>query len=91
MMLLGVILFFSISLIFLFLKTETIKKTHNGNVKKMEEALSILYRKQELLNKKVIVSTKFKEDFDRDFKLICDEIIKLQKIFMKKIFNQKNT
>lgn len=91
MILFGVILLFSISFFFLFLKTETIKKNHNGNVKKMEEVISALYKKQDILQEKVILSNNFKADFDKDFRLICGQIVELQKIFVKIIFKQKNT
>ena len=91
MILFGVILLFSISILFLFLKTETIKKTHVMNVKKMEEVISKLYVKQEMLHEKIVLTNNFKTDFDKDFKLICIQIVELQKIFIKTIFKQKNT
>lgn len=91
MILFGVILLFSISILFLFLKTETIKKTHDMNVKKMEEVISNLYIKQEMLHEKIVLTNNFKTDFDKDFKLICIQIVELQKIFIKTIFKQKNT
>lgn len=91
MILFGVILLFSISILFFFFKTQSIKKAHDMNVRKMEEIISKLYVKQEMLHEKIVLTNNFKTDFDKDFKLICIHIVELQKIFIKTIFKQKNT
>lgn len=91
MILLGVILVFSISFFFLFLKNEAIKKAHYEKTKKMEDTIVQLHERQNTLRDKLIINQNFSVDYNIHLKSIYNEIFELQKTLLKTILNQKNT
>ena len=91
MILLGVILVFSISFFFLFLKNEAIKKAHYEKARKMEDTILRLHERQNTLQEKVIITQNFSADYNIHLKSIYNEIFELQKTLLKTILNQKNT
>ncbi|MBL7887010.1 MAG: hypothetical protein JNJ52_09695 [Flavobacterium sp.] len=55
---------------------------------KLQEIISSLHTKQQLLNDKVIISTEYKSNYTRDMKALGDEVVELQKVFVEIISNK---
>ncbi len=55
---------------------------------KLQEIISSLHTKQQLLNDKVVISTEYKSNYTRDMKALGDEVVELQKVFVEIISNK---
>ncbi len=56
---------------------------------KLQEIITSLHNKQQLLNDKVLISTEYKSNYNRDMKALGDEVLELQKVFIDIISNKK--
>lgn len=82
------ILFLLTVVFYLFIQNNKIRETHLKNMTKLQEIISSLHTKQQLLNDKVVISTEYKSNYNRDMKALGDEVVELQKVFVEIISNK---
>lgn len=82
------ILFLLTVVFYLFVQNNKIRETHLKNMTKLQEIISSLHTKQQLLNDKVVISTEYKSNYNRDMKALGDEVVELQKVFVEIISNK---
>ena len=82
------ILFLLIVIFYLFIQNNKIREAHLKNMTKLQEIISSLHTKQQLLNDKVVISTEYKSNYTRDMKALGDEVVELQKVFVEIISNK---
>ncbi len=86
--LLSLILLLLSIIFYLFIQNNKIREAHLKNMSKLQEIISSLHTKQQLLNDKVIISTEYKSNYTRDMKALGDEVVELQKVFVEIISNK---
>ena len=79
------IIFLSFFVILFFLSTNKIKEEHAAKIKQFEAIINSLFEKQKLLNEKVLIADHYKTNYTKDMKLLCDEVVALQKVFLNLI------
>lgn len=84
------ILFFAIVLIVLFVNNKNIKDIHQQNINKLEGIIESLYEKQNRLNDKVMISNEYNTNYNKEMKLLGNEVVELQKVFINIIVNENN-
>lgn len=73
---------------YLFFQNNKIREAHLKNMSKLQEIISSLHTKQQLLNDKVLITTEYKSNYTRDMKALGDEVVELQKVFVEIISNK---
>lgn len=86
-LLLFILLLLSV-IFYLFILNNKIREAHLKNMAKLQEIISSLHTKQQLLNDKVVISTEYKSNYTRDMKALGDEVVELQKVFVEIISNK---
>jgi outer membrane lipoprotein-sorting protein len=86
------LLFLIVMLLFvigcLFANNYKIKATHNNTINQLHELIFSLHQKQQLLNDKVLISNEYGTTYAKDMKVLGDEVVELQKVFIDIISNK---
>ena len=80
-----IIVILSFFVILFFISTNKIKVAHDDKIKQFEAIINSLFEKQKLLNEKVLIADDYKTNYTKDMKLLCDEVVALQKVFINLI------
>jgi len=83
------ILVLMVLLVFLLFKNSKIEQNHLSNIRKLEEIISSLHKKQLYLNEKVAISSDYDLNCKNKLKNLSEEIVELQNVFIS-IINKKN-
>ena len=75
-------------IVYLFANNNKIKDEHAQNIQKLQEIISSLHNKQKQLNDKVNISKEYSHAYSKDMKVLGDEIVELQKVFIDIIYNR---
>jgi len=75
-------------IVYLFVSNNNIKDDHAKNIQKLQEIILSLDNKQKLLNDKVNISKEYSYAYSKDMKVLGDEIVELQKVFIDIISNR---
>jgi hypothetical protein len=75
---------------YLLFKNNTIKNSHYNKIKKLENIVILLRDKQLLLNEKISILNDYNNNYKKDIKIIGDEMLELQKVFIDIISNKNN-
>ncbi|GAA4063564.1 hypothetical protein GCM10022389_05420 [Flavobacterium cheonanense] len=76
-------------LVFLIFQNSKIEQNHLSNIRKLEEIISSLHKKQLYLNEKVAISSDYDLNYKNKLKNLSEEIVELQNVFIS-IINKKN-
>lgn len=76
-------------LVFLVFQNSKIEQDHLSNIRKLEEIISSLHKKQLYLNEKVAISSDYDLNYKNKLKNLSEEIVELQNVFIS-IINKKN-
>lgn len=76
-------------LVFLVFQNSKIEQDHLSNIRKLEEIISSLNKKQLYLNEKVAISSDYDLNYKNKLKNLSEEIVELQNVFIS-IINKKN-
>ncbi len=76
-------------LVFLIFQNSKIEQDHLSNIRKLEEIISSLHKKQLYLNEKVAISSDYDLNYKNKLKNLSEEIVELQNVFIS-IINKKN-
>ena len=76
-------------LVFLIFQNLKIEQNHLSNIRKLEEIISSLNKKQLYLNEKVAISSDYDLNYKNKLKNLSEEIVELQNVFIS-IINKKN-
>lgn len=76
-------------LVFLIFQNSKIEQNHLSNIRKLEEIISSLNKKQLYLNEKVAISSDYDLNYKNKLKNLSEEIVELQNVFIS-IINKKN-
>lgn len=71
-----------ITVLFLLYQMNDIKTKHKMKVDKLETIISTLYQQQLLLNERVSMSNDYDSVYKKKLKIVSDEIVELQKVFL---------
>lgn len=71
-----------ITVLFLLYQMNDIKTKHKMKVDKLETIISTLYQQQLLLNERVSISNDYDSVYKKKLKIVSDEIVELQKVFL---------
>lgn len=82
------ILILVVIVIYLFILNVKIKEEHSNNIQQLQEIIFSLHHKQKQLNEKVIISTEYSSNYQKDMKALGDEVVELQKVFIGIISNR---
>ena len=74
-------------IVYLFTCNNKIKDEHAQNIQKLQEIIFSLHNKQKQLNDKVNISKEYSYTYSNDMKVLGDEIVELQKVFINIISN----
>lgn len=74
-------------IVYLFVNNNKIKDEHAKNIQKLQEIIFSLHSKQKQLNDKVNISKEYNYTYSNDMKVLGDEIVELQKVFINIISN----
>ena len=86
-----VLLFFLVLVIvFLLFNNSKIKHKHAENLDRFQAIISSLHKKQKFLNTKIEISAEYKVDYLKDIRVIGNEIVELQKVFINVLSNENN-
>ena len=77
-------------IVYLFANNNKIKDEHAKNIQKLQEIIYSLHTKQKQLNDKVNISKEYSHTYSKDMKILGDEIVELQKVFINIISNGNN-
>jgi predicted PurR-regulated permease PerM len=83
------ILVLLVLLVFLLFQNSKIEQNHLSNIRKLEEIISSLHKKQLYLNEKVAISSDYDLNYKNKLKNLSEEIVELQNVFIS-IINKKN-
>jgi uncharacterized protein YlxW (UPF0749 family) len=83
------ILVLMVLLVFLVFQNSKIEQDHLSNIRKLEEIISSLHKKQLYLNEKVAISSDYDLNYKNKLKNLSEEIVELQNVFIS-IINKKN-
>ena len=83
------ILVLMVVLVFLIFQNSKIEQNHLSNIRKLEEIISSLNKKQLYLNEKVAISSDYDLNYKNKLKNLSEEIVELQNVFIS-IINKKN-
>jgi hypothetical protein len=83
------ILVLMVVLVFLVFQNSKIEQDHLSNIRKLEEIISSLHKKQLYLNEKVAISSDYDLNYKNKLKNLSEEIVELQNVFIS-IINKKN-
>lgn len=83
------ILVLMVVLVFLIFQNSKIEQNHLSNIRKLEEIISSLHKKQLYLNEKVAISSDYDLNYKNKLKNLSEEIVELQNVFIS-IINKKN-
>ena len=83
------ILVLMVVLVFLIFQNLKIEQNHLSNIRKLEEIISSLNKKQLYLNEKVAISSDYDLNYKNKLKNLSEEIVELQNVFIS-IINKKN-
>lgn len=83
------ILVLMVVLVFLVFQNSKIEQDHLSNIRKLEEIISSLNKKQLYLNEKVAISSDYDLNYKNKLKNLSEEIVELQNVFIS-IINKKN-
>jgi len=83
------ILVLMVLLVFLVFQNSKIEQNHLSNIRKLEEIISSLHKKQLYLNEKVAISSDYDLNYKNKLKNLSEEIIELQNVFIS-IINKNN-
>jgi hypothetical protein len=75
---------------YLLFKNNTIKNSHYNKIKKLENIVILLRDKQFQLNEKISILNDYNNNYKKDIKIIGDEMLELQKVFIDIISNKNN-
>lgn len=75
-------------LVFLIFQNSKIEQNHLSNIRKLEEIISSLHKKQLYLNEKVAISSDYDLNYKNKLKNLSEEIVELQNVFIS-IINKK--
>ena len=76
-------------LVFLVFQNSKIEQNHLSNIRKLEEIISSLHKKQLYLNEKVAISSDYDLNYKNKLKNLSEEIVELQNVFIS-IINKNN-
>lgn len=82
------VLFFALIIVYQYYQNIQLKKHHNKKILQLQDVLNELTSKNELLLNKVHITEKYKADYKADLKIIANEIVNLQKVFIDIISNK---
>lgn len=74
-------------IVYLFANNNKIKDEHANNIQKLQEIIFSLHTKQKQLNDKVNILKEYSYTYSKDMKVLGDEIVELQKVFINIISN----
>ena len=77
-------------IVYLFANNNKIKDEHANNIQKLQEIIFSLHTKQKQLNDKVNILKEYSYTYSKDMKVLGDEIVELQKVFINIISNRNN-
>lgn len=83
------ILVLIVFLVFLLFQNSKIERDHLCNIRKLEEIISSLQKKQLYLNERVAISSDYDLNYKNKLKNLSEEIVELQNVFIS-IINKKN-
>lgn len=63
--------------------------SHKKNVENLEKTISFNNEKKKFLENKVLISDEYKSNYQKSIKMMSQEIVELQDIFLKVISNKK--
>ena len=75
-------------IVYLFVSNNKIKGEHAKNIQKLQDIILSLHNKQKQLNDKVNISKEYSYAYSNDMKVLGDEIVALQKVFVDIISNR---
>lgn len=67
-----------------------IKQQHYSNMEQLQGIITSLHQKQMLLKDRVTIASEYNSNYTKDMKNLGDEVVELQKVFLKIISNKKN-
>ena len=73
--------------IYLFVNNLSIREEHQVNMEKLDQIISSLHSKHQLLNNQVLICDDYKSNYSNDMKALGDEVVELQKVFIEIISN----
>jgi hypothetical protein len=65
-----------------------IKAAHTNTINQLHELIFSLNQKQQQLNEKVLISNEYSTTYTKDMKVLGDEVVALQKVFIDIISNK---
>lgn len=83
------VLVLMVLLVFLLFQNSKIEQNHLSNIRKLEEIISSLHKKQLYLNERVAISSDYDLNYKNKLKNLSEEIVELQNVFIS-IINKKN-
>lgn len=92
MNLLIILLFlFLIAFMYILFKNIEMKEFHAKKIEKIQAIIASLHQQKEVLNTKLHIANQYDVNYKKEVKVLGEEIVELQKVFLEIIINQKNS